>query len=101
MHFLCKNNAIVGNGDTDGVPLLILPCQQLFCQGVLHLRAQCPPQRTGAIGLHILKFTEEKEQEKARIKTEKEILKNLKSDGRKKGIKISEPEENDEDFVEW
>ena len=52
-------------------------------------------------GLHILKFTEEKEQEKARIKTEKEILKNLKSDGRKKGIKISEPEENDEDFVEW
>ncbi len=52
-------------------------------------------------GLYMLKFTEEKEQEKARLKAEKTALKSAKADRRKAGVKLKNVKEEDEDFVEW
>jgi len=52
-------------------------------------------------GLYMLRFTEEKEQEKARLREEKADIKRQAKLGRKKvGVKLSN-EEEDEDFVEW
>ena len=52
-------------------------------------------------GLYMLRFTEEKEQEKARLKAEKTAVKRAKTDRRKAGVKSRKAEEKDEDFVEW
>ena len=52
-------------------------------------------------GLYMLRFTEEKEQEKARLKAEKTAVKRVKTDRRKAGVKLRNVEEKDEDFVEW
>ena len=52
-------------------------------------------------GLYMLRFTEEKEQEKARLKAEKTAVKRVKTDRRKAGVKSRNAEEKDEDFVEW
>lgn len=50
-------------------------------------------------GLYILKFTEEKEQEKARIKSEKAALKKMKAEKRKAGVKMKNVEKEVQDFV--
>ena len=52
-------------------------------------------------GLYMLKFTEEKEQEKARLKAEKVTMKKAKADRRKAGVKLKDVEEDEEEFVEW
>ena len=53
-------------------------------------------------GLYMLRFTEEKEQEKARIKEEKAAMKKqAKLDRKKAGVKLKNVEEEDEEFVEW
>ena len=50
----------------------------------------------------MLRFTEEKEQEKARIKEEKAAMKKqAKLDRKKAGVKLKNVEEEDEEFVEW
>ena len=50
-------------------------------------------------GLYILKFTEEKEQEKTRIKSEKAALKKMKAEKRKAGVKMKNVEKEVQDFV--
>ena len=52
-------------------------------------------------GLHILKYTEEKEALKARMKAEKMNLKTMKAWRRKTEVNLSELSESDEEFVEW
>ena len=53
-------------------------------------------------GLYMLRFTEEKEQEKARLKEEKAAMRKLaKADRKKAGVKFKHVEEDDEDFEEW
>ena len=53
-------------------------------------------------GLYMLRFTEEKEQEKARLRQEKaEMKKQAKLARKKAGVKLSNVEKEDEDFVEW
>ena len=53
-------------------------------------------------GLYMLRFTEEKELEKARLKAEKIAMKEqAKLNRRKAGVKFKDEEEDDEDFAEW
>jgi len=53
-------------------------------------------------GLYMLRFTEEKERERARIKEEKAAMKKqAKLDRKKAGVKLKNVEEEDEEFVEW
>ena len=53
-------------------------------------------------GLYMLRFTEEKELEKARLKAEKIAMKEqAKLNRRKAGVKFRDEKEDDQDFAEW
>lgn len=52
-------------------------------------------------GLYILKYTEEKEAQKARMKAEKMNLKIMKARRRKAEVNGKDLNESDEEFVEW
>ena len=52
-------------------------------------------------GLHILRYTEEKDALKARMKAEKMNLKTMNTRRRKVEVNLKELSESDEEFVEW
>lgn len=53
-------------------------------------------------GLYMLRFTEEKELEKARLKADKIAMKEqAKLNRRKAGVKFRDEKEDDQDFAEW
>lgn len=53
-------------------------------------------------GLYMLRFTEEKELEKARLKAEKIAMREqAKLNRRKAGVKFRDEKEDDQDFAEW